>query len=76
MNSQMLQEPIFDKSVKLQVDANDIDIRGVWILEDDRGIDHPIWYVSRNLTNTTTSILVLRKERWICCYICKKLKSI
>ena len=41
----------FDKCFKLAVDASDVGIGAVLLQEDNTGIDHPVCYFLRSLTN-------------------------
>ena len=41
----------FDKCFKFAVDTSDVGIEAVLLQEDNNGIDHPVCYFLRSLTN-------------------------
>ena len=47
----------FDKEFKLAVDASDVGAGGVLMQEDDNGVNHPVCYFSKSITNIKRIIL-------------------
>ena len=61
-NEPVLLAPNFAKEFKLPVDASDTDTGSVLMQEDGNGVDHPVSYFSKSLTNIKRIILQLRKN--------------
>ena len=57
--------PIFDKEFKLVVDASDVGAGSVVLQEDDNGVDHPVCYYSKKLTNIREITLPKRKNAYL-----------
>ena len=63
-NTSVLLAQDFNKSFKLAVDASDIGVATVLLLEDDNRIDHPVCYFSKKLDKHNAIIQPLRKNVW------------
>ena len=61
-NEPVLLAPNFTKEFKLAVDASDTGAGSVLMQEDGTGVDHPVSYFSKSLTNIKRIILQLRKN--------------
>ena len=53
----VLLAPNFNKEFKLAVDASDVGAGGILLQEDDNGVDHPVCYFSKKLSNIKKIIL-------------------
>ena len=58
----VLLAPDFDKCFKLAVDASDVGIGALLLQEDNNGIDHPVCYFLRSLTNIRKITLPQKKS--------------
>ena len=64
----VLLAPNFDKEFKLAVDASDVGAGSVLLQEDDNGVDHPVCYYSKSLTNIRE--ITLHRERMLISHPC------
>ena len=58
----VLLAPNFNKEFKLAVDASDVGAGGELLQEDNNGVDHPVCYFPKSLTNIKRIILQKRKN--------------
>ena len=58
----VLAAPNFTKEFKLAVDASDVGAGAVLFQEDDRGVEHPLCYFSKKLTDTQKRYCTTEKE--------------
>ena len=58
----VLKSPDFDKHFYLQVDASDRGLGAVLSQLDNKGLDHPIMYLSRKLLDRETNYPTVEKE--------------
>ena len=56
-SEQVLLAPNFNKEFKLAVDASDVVAGSELLQEDDNGVDHPVCYFLKSLTNIKRIIL-------------------
>ncbi len=58
----VLMAPDFDKPFKHMIDASDIDVGGVLVLEDEEGINHLLSFYSKKLNKYNKKNSTVEKE--------------
>ena len=58
----MLTAPDFRKLLKLAVDASDLEAGGIPLQEDENGVDHPVYYLSKKLSKHQKNYSRIEKE--------------
>ena len=64
----VLLAPSFDKEFKMAIDASDVGTGSVLLHEDNNGVDHPVYYYSKEFNKH--QLLLNYRERMIITHPC------